>query len=62
MARAGDAAEAEALIRQGLELRQQGRDAPALPLFQKAYDLAATPRTAGQLGCGEMDWRVVPGH
>ena len=53
-ARAGDAAEAEALIRQGLELRQQGRDAPALPLFQKAYDLAATPRTAGQLGCGEM--------
>jgi hypothetical protein len=53
-AHAGDAAEAEALIRKGIELRQQGRDATALPLFQKAYDLVATPRTAGQLGCGEM--------
>jgi hypothetical protein len=54
VAHAGDSAQAEALIRQGVELRQQGRDAPALPLFQKAYDLVATPRTAGQLGCGEM--------
>src|SRR6266700_243087 len=54
VAQAGDSAQAEALIRQGVELRQQGRDAPALPLFQKAYDLVATPRTAGQLGCGEM--------
>jgi hypothetical protein len=53
-ARAGDSAQAEAFIQQGVELRRQGRDAPALPLFQKAYDLVATPRTAGQLGCGEM--------
>jgi hypothetical protein len=53
-ARGADAAEAEALIRQGIELRQQGHDERALPLFQKAYDLVVTPRTAGQLGLAEM--------
>lgn len=49
-----DTAEVESLIRQGVDLRQQGRDERALPLFQKAYDLAPTPRTAGQLGLAEM--------
>jgi hypothetical protein len=53
-AKGADSVEAETLIRQGLELRQQGRDERALPLFQKAYDLVATPRTAGQLGFAEM--------
>jgi hypothetical protein len=53
-AAAADTAEVEALIRQGVELRQQGRDERALPLFQKAHDLAPTPRTAGQLGLAEM--------
>jgi hypothetical protein len=53
-ARAGDSAEVEALIRQGVELREQGRDERALPLFQKAYDLLPSPRTAGQLGLAEM--------
>jgi hypothetical protein len=46
--------EAEALIHQGVELRQQGKDERALPLFQKAYDLVQSPRTAGQLGLAEM--------
>jgi hypothetical protein len=54
VAKAADTAEVEALIRQGVDLRQQGRDERALPFFQKAYDLAPTPRTAGQLGLAEM--------
>lgn len=44
----------EALIRQGVELRQQRHDVRALPLFQKAYGMSRTPRTAGQLGLCEM--------
>ena len=53
-ARAGDSAEAESLIRQGVELRAQKKDERALPLFEKAYQLSRTPRTAGQLGLVEM--------
>jgi hypothetical protein len=53
-ARANDTAEAEALIRQGVELRSQKKDERALPLFEKAYQLSRTPRTAGQLGLVEM--------
>src|SRR3954467_802661 len=51
---AGDSAEAEALIRQGVELRSQKKDERALPLFEKAYQISRTPRTAGQLGLVEM--------
>jgi hypothetical protein len=47
-------ADPEALIRRGNELRQQGRNEEALPLFQAAYAAARTPRTAGQLGLSEM--------
>jgi hypothetical protein len=53
-ARATESSEAEALIRQGVELRQQGKDERALPLFQKAYEILQSPRTAGQLGLAEM--------
>jgi hypothetical protein len=35
-------------------LRHQGHDVRALPLFQKAYGMTRTPRTAGQLGLCEM--------
>jgi hypothetical protein len=49
-----DPAEVESLIAQGNELRRQGRDAQAVPLFKKAYDLDQTPRTAGQLGLVEL--------
>jgi hypothetical protein len=49
-----DVAEAEALIRQGVELRQQGKDERALPLFLKAFEMSPTPRSAGQLGLAEM--------
>lgn len=53
-ARAADLESVEALVRQGVELRQQRHDARALPLFQKAYGMSRTPRTAGQLGLCEM--------
>jgi hypothetical protein len=49
-----DAAEVEALIARGNELRRAGTPGPALPYFQKAYELARTPRTTGQLGLGEL--------
>ncbi len=54
VARAADLESVEALIRQGVELRQQRHDVRALPLFQKAYGMTRTPRTAGQLGLCEM--------
>lgn len=53
-ARSADLDSVETLIRQGIELRKQGRDERALPLFQKAYSLSRTPRSAGQLGLCEM--------
>jgi hypothetical protein len=49
-----DAAEVEALIAKGNELRRAGKPGPALPYFQKAYELAHTPRTTGQLGLAEL--------
>jgi hypothetical protein len=54
-ARAAEPADVENLIRQGVELRQKGRDSAALPLFQRAYDLDRTPRTAAQLGLVEAN-------
>ena len=44
----------EKLIRKGNELRKSGRSHEALPLFQKAYEVSTTPRTAAQLGLCEM--------
>src|SRR4051812_379815 len=49
-----DAAEVEALIAKGNELRRAGTPGPALPYFQKAYELTRTPRTTGQLGLAEL--------
>src|SRR4051794_26963842 len=54
VARAADSGEVERLIRQGVELRMKHDDQQALPLFQKAYGMAATPRTAAQLGLVEL--------
>jgi hypothetical protein len=44
----------EALIRQGIALRKEGQDARAEGYFRRAYQLAATPRTAAQLGLAEL--------
>jgi hypothetical protein len=49
-----ESAEVESLIAQGNDLRQAGQPDRALPLFQKAFALAQTPRTEGQLGLAEM--------
>ncbi|HVY39268.1 MAG TPA: PEGA domain-containing protein, partial [Polyangia bacterium] len=56
VARADESPEsrAEALIRQGIELRQAGKDERALVMFQRAYETLPTPRSAGQLGLSEM--------
>ena len=48
------AEQVESLIRQGVELRKQGKDALALPFFENAYQKSRNPRTAAQLGLGEM--------
>ena len=44
---------AEDNIRRGNELRRKDLDPKALPLYQKAYDLEPSPRTAAQLGLVE---------
>lgn len=49
-----DPAKAEELIRQANDLRRQGHDERALPLFRQAYEAAHSARTAGQLGLAEM--------
>ncbi len=50
-----DAERAEALIRDGVRLRAQDQTARALPLFEEAYQLSRSPRTAGQLGLCELE-------
>jgi hypothetical protein len=42
------------LLRQGVELRKQGKEQQSLPLLQRAYQLSRTPQTAGLLGLSEM--------
>jgi hypothetical protein len=49
-----DAEKAEQLIREGNALRRKHQDARALPLFQQAYDISRTPRSAAQLGLAEL--------
>jgi hypothetical protein len=50
-----EAEQAEQLIREGVQLRGQDQTARALPLFEKAYRISRTPRTAGQLGLCELE-------
>ena len=52
---ATDAEQAEALIREGVRLRAHDNAAQALPLFEKAYQIVRTPRTAAQLGLCELE-------
>ena len=44
----------EVLIRDGVALRKQGEDAKAHGYFQRAYEIARTPRTAAQLGLCDL--------
>jgi hypothetical protein len=50
----GQEADAEALTKQGLELRRQRRDAEALDAFRRAYALKPTPRTLAQIALAEQ--------
>jgi hypothetical protein len=52
-AMAGPQEDADALATQGVELRRNGDDRAALPLFRKAHQLSPTPRSAVQLGLVE---------
>jgi len=52
---ATDAEQAEALIREGVRLRGSDNAPRALPLFEKAYQISRTPRTAAQLGLCELE-------
>lgn len=52
--------EVEALIRRGGELRKAGKDAAALPFYQRAHDRGNSPRTAAQLGL-HRDRLIGPG-
>ena len=58
-------AEVEELIRQGNDLRRAGKDPMAVPVFQKAYDLERSARTAAQLGLVEAQmgyWVAAERH
>jgi hypothetical protein len=65
LAAPGTSSEVETLVKRGNELRKEGKDHEALPLFQRAYETAATPRTAAQLGLCEMQlgyWLAADDH
>lgn len=44
----------EALLREGVELRRQGRDADALAVFARAYDTDHSPIAVAQMGLAEQ--------
>jgi hypothetical protein len=55
----------EALIQEGVKLRRQGDDARAEGYIRRAYQIAATPRTAAQLGLVELalkEYLEAEGH
>lgn len=54
-----EVAESDALILQGVKLREQGRDEEALKLFVRAQEIAPTPRALAQRALAEQaigDW------
>jgi hypothetical protein len=62
-AHAGD--NAEQLIKQGVELRAQKKDAEALDHFQRAYAVAPTPRALAQIALAEQalgSWASAEEH
>jgi hypothetical protein len=55
----------EALIKRGIELREQGKDDWALELFKQADALVPSPRTKAQVGLAEQAlgiWVAAEGH
>ncbi len=53
-----NAADPEALIKRGLDLRRAGRATDALALFRRAYEAAPSPRTLGQIGLVESSLQL----
>lgn len=56
---------ADALIEQGIVLREAGKDAEALVQFQKAYGIAPTPRALAQMALAEQAlgrWVTAEAH
>jgi hypothetical protein len=53
-ARAASNEDPEELIKEGVKLRRKGEDARAEGYFRRAYQIAATPRSAAQLGLVEL--------
>ena len=61
----GEVAESDALILEGVKLREQGKDAEALHLFVRAQELAPTPRALAQRALAEQalgDWAQAEAH
>jgi hypothetical protein len=55
----------DVLIMRGLDLRRAGRSADALALFRRAYEVAPSPRTLGQMGLVESSlqlWADADAH
>lgn len=48
------AQDSEALIREGIALREEGRDAEALARFERAHELTPTPRALAQIALAEQ--------
>jgi tetratricopeptide (TPR) repeat protein len=60
-----EVAESDALILEGLKLREQGKDAEALAAFVRAQELAPTPRALAQRALAEQalgDWAQAEVH
>jgi hypothetical protein len=59
------AADPEALIRRGIELRRYGKDAEALQLFEQAQKLRGSPKALAQIGLAEQalgEWGAADRH
>jgi hypothetical protein len=59
------AADAEELIRRGVELRRKEKDADALTLFQQAYEVSRAPKALAQIGLAEQalgKWGAADRH
>jgi len=55
------AADADTMIRDGLDLRRSGRDREALSLFEQAVQARRTPRALAQLGLCQQALGLWPG-
>lgn len=59
------AADAEELMRRGIDLRRNDKDGEALILFQQAYDLSQRPKALAQIGFAEQalgKWGAADRH